>query len=221
MSVTVVSTNNSFSGATTTSASITASAGDTIGMWLFATYATTAPASGGTVSDNTASLNTYTINSGASFNDSYVTTGYITQLSAPITSILWTPPPSPVPSAAGLFIWRITATGTVSYSANAAVVVTSTLGTDAVTTGPLAITTGNGLIVCAGQAGNSTMSVGTGFTSDGSFIFGNALAEHGAFSATQAATFTDSNAGDTIYLGALSFQIPGAATGSAVIAWIT
>jgi hypothetical protein len=107
-----------------------------------------------------------------------------------------------------VIVWDISATGTITANSSAAVVNTgTTLATDALTTGSMAVTSTDALLVGAAKDMNSNpTTAGTGFTSD-AVDANNFHGEHMAVTASGAATWTDSTAGDFALIAGLALQV--------------
>lgn len=201
----IQSTAYSSAGSAAATATISANVGDTIAVvW----YGASGSAGTGTITDSGG--NTYTIGNNNSSGSNLWGSGYCLTLTNSITSVTYAPP-API-GVAILFVWRITFTGGVLQFADskAPAVITSTTGTNAISSGSMNVTTTDGLLLSACfNATVSALSAGTvpAMVSDGYFIANSALAEHFATTSANPATFTDSTAGDTLYLGALAFQV--------------
>lgn len=214
MPFTVAATANNFTGSAATTATISANAGDTIAV---AGFGTSSSAGFGTVTDSAG--NTYTIGATNTAGANLWGAAYILALPLAITSVTYTPPATI--GGAGIFVWRLTATGIVQFAdSKAPTQTTSTTGTNAISTGSMNVTSSDGILLSVCDCGSvGHLSIGTvpPMISDGTFIFGEGLAEHYPTSGANPATFTDSTAGDTINVVGLAFQLP-AAVG---IAWVS
>lgn len=113
-----------------------------------------------------------------------------------------------------LFVWDITATGTISYSDSLGhnYNFTSVTTTDGTSTGTLSLgsSTDGLLLAIGGDPGGGPLTVGTGFTADATTATAQ-ISEHKAVSASTAATFTDATSGTRPIVMGLMLAIAGAA----------
>lgn len=124
-------------------------------------------------------------------------------------------------SLLGVFVWVWTPSGGSATFGSESFNVQSApgTGTDAITSGSVTCATGSVIMgVQNTSTGTSSGTPGTGFTQDynGFGLYG-LRAEHGAFSASQAATWTSTDGTETTMSNAISFGL----TYSATIAWVT
>ena len=218
MSFTVNNSAEADGGGTTLSVTISIAAGHTVGcVWYFDTFG-----AGGSVTSITDSGgNTYAL--GNSTNDGgnhSIGTASSIAIASSVTSVT-VHTTGAGGGYLGLWVWDISATGTISLASTAAAFTfpTTTLA-DGVSTGTLSTTSSDGLIVGAAKDESSApVTVGTGFTADASGFGGTAPSEHKAITASAAATFTDSQAGDSALAAGLAFQVSGGASGVSVAWW--
>jgi hypothetical protein len=206
-SFTVVNKQGNFVSATSNTQTISIAAGHTVVVFLFGERATGIGI--GAVTDSAG--NTYTLgNTATAFGVSIVGTGCSLAIPTAITSVTYTPAGSGTGPVTGLIVWDITATGTISVaSTGAAAYPGNAPGTaNGVTTGNLAITSADGLLL--GGANDGTMAglvVGTGFTQDVSFNSAAMVGEHQAITASGPVTFTAPAANDQVYVAGIALQV--------------
>jgi hypothetical protein len=123
----------------------------------------------------------------------------------------------------GVWVWDLTATGTIQYadSGGTNYNFSNSSATDAVTTPSLNIgTSTDGLVMAASQdPGGGSMSIGTGFTSDGGYLAG-VVGEHKAVSASVAGTFTDDTASSRPICMGLLLTVAASASAVSAGQWI-
>lgn len=211
MSLTVAAVANAFANSTSCTTALAASIGDSIGVYVYCNSPLASTLGIGTVSDDgTSGGNVYANNNSTFVGNILVGSSCSLNLIKSFANITYTPPG--VATQAGMFVWRITSSGIVVLADSTASITTSTTTTNGISTGSMAVTSSDGLLMSGCFCGTSGhLSVGTSpaMVSDGTFIFGQALAEHFATSGANPATFTDNTAGDTLYLSGLAFQILG------------
>lgn len=160
--------------------------------------------------------NTYTSAGGAAFtsnggiNYNYTDAFYCLNTGSSATSVTYTMPyvAANIDSClVAVWVWTV-AGGTATFGSQSSNGQNAPgTGADAITSGSVTCATGSVIMGFNRDLGSGTVSVGTGFTSDYS-AFGEYTAEHGAFSASQAATFTTTVGADNPVMSqAISFGL--------------
>jgi hypothetical protein len=172
----------------------------------------------GTVSDSAG--NTWHAGNNANDGSRSVGAFYSIATANAVTSVTYTNSGS---SACLLFVWDLTATGTISYASSAGVIFSFSAPntTDGCTTGNLAITSTDGLLLgYASSLFSNVLATGTGFTADvqGS---NSTFSEHKAISASAPVTYTTPSSGDYVLIIGLALQNTSAAGNNASVAWWT
>lgn len=114
-------------------------------------------------------------------------------------------------NAVFLYVWDITATGTISFADGKGVYSNSfSTSTDAVTTGSLTVTSSDALLLGAVVPWTGDpCSIGTGFTADAAADPPNRISEHKAITASGAVTFTLGSSGNDLVVYGFAFQVSG------------
>lgn len=207
MSLTVNQSNGASGGSLSQAISISIPSPHTVGVWVyFDTFG-----NGGTISSVTDNAgNTYTLGKTATDGSRIVGTAWSIAVGSAITSVT-------VNTSGGtggfcaILVWDVTATGTITASDSEAVHIGSaSSATDGVSTGSIAVTSADALLL-AGCTDTSSfaLSIGTGFTADFAISPSLFISEHKAVTASAAATFTCSSAGDNVFASGLAFQVSG------------
>jgi hypothetical protein len=214
MGFTLSAANANGAGSGAVAVTITVPAGSAVGV--IASMGGTTGQSYLTGSTADTGLNTYTPGSGVAYGAAgfYSDSFYCLNTGSSATSVTYTPP-----AYTGLFqvyvavwVWTVSGGPAIFGSQSSNPQSAPGTGADAVTSGSVNCSTGSVIM----GACPDTLTAGTGFTQD--YSAGGFFAEHGAFNANHAATFTSGTGGETILSQAISFGLPSS---GATIAWVT